>query len=289
MKTCRKPMSGPRSTAAKSWWAALLCVLCAESASAAGPGSTEAANCMLALSNTAYEVWPGVPALKVGRFSRVASGNQQLTVHAASHAALCNSNEWAVAGGVLPYGFRAADRAFAHSVPVRRFRHRGMSSYLYTSDPAEIAALQTTLSGTWVDEGVVFHAPDGTVHQRTQYEPYIRSTRYLSNYPLVLLDADATAVGKKAMWAPAPGTGLVPVMRFFHAVRGHAYASGAADAVAMGVQGANSGYRYEGIAFWAFAPAPLRGMPDLPEELTGTPYEYKPLLKPYAPKVGTPP
>lgn len=289
MKNRRRPMSGPNTPAARRWWAALLCALCALPVSAAAPGSAEAGNCMVALSNTAYEVWPGVPALKVGRFSRLANGSHQLTVHAASHAALCNAPDWAVAGGGLPYGFRAADRPFAHSVPVRRFRHREMASYLYTSDPAEISTLQTTLSGTWVDEGVVFHAPDGTVHQRTQYEPFIRSTRYLSNYPLALMDADATAVGKKAMWAPSPETGLVPVMRFFHPVRGHAYASGGADAAAMGLQGTHSGYRFEGIAFWAFAPAPVRGPVALPEAITGTPYEYKPLLKPYAPKDGTSP
>lgn len=246
-------------------------------------GSAAAANCFIAMSNTLYQVWPGVQALKVGRFFNDANRTYlySLDVNEISH--VCNLpgwhlSTWSGAGGSVIHNFRASSHAFQGGVPVYRFRHKVIGSYFYTSSYAEYMNTLNQLSASWVSEGIAFYVPDiySTPMLLDQTDSQTGVTTRVSQYPLACANRSLEQVPGKPYPAicrmePAPSTGLTPVYRFYSPSRGHFYTADLDEALSVKANSATNTYKYERVAFWAFSHKVFE-QPDLPGWMTGVYY-----------------
>lgn len=244
------------------------------------PGSAAAANCFTAMSNTLYEVWPGVQALKVGRFLNDANRVHLNSLDSNEISQLCSTQGWHLStwGSNVLHNFRASAHAFQGGVPVYRFRHKIIGSYFYTSNYTEY---MNTLNqpAHWVSEGVAFYVPD--IHSAPmlldQTDPQTGEVKRVSQYPLACapqMPPREDFVSIHCAEVPAPSTGLTPVYRFYSPSRGHFYTAIFDEAVSVNANRATNTYQYEGVAFWAFSHAALVNQPDLPGWMTGVYYPY---------------
>lgn len=241
----------------KAFASLLATVACFSStAMAEAPGSQAANHCAMSMSNTAYEVWPGVPALKVGRLVNAGAKIQLLTSNINEIYALCYGAGWSLSNGAQPAGhsFRAAPSAFPGGVPVMRMRHKTKGQFFFTSNQAEYDNLLNYQSATWQPEGVAFYVPKPP-----------GATRGVQDYPLTCLTLPPGSLLKNCLVSrPVAGTGIVPVYRFYSAVNGHLYSANDQEAAEIDRNKATNGYNFEGVAFWAFAPQAMVESPILP-------------------------
>ncbi len=231
--------------------------------------------CFVSMTNTLYEVWPGTRAIKAGRFEN----DQQHTFLYSSNineiGSLCQSPGWTLSPPSDGYAhvFRVGESAFKGGLAVHRFRHNVIGSYLYTKNQAEIDSVSQR-PAEWTYEGVAFFVPDVQVRFKVENDPETGIQWRMSNYPLACLDPNPLDPRKSCMAGPEKSTGLVPVYRFFSAQRGHYYVASQEEAYAVPQMEGN--YRFEGIAFWAFDKNVLLSSPNLPAEMTGKWYKYRP-------------